>query len=217
MMAGQWDLVTHPDTFFAWVSQEVIDLRPPLAIFVTGALLPILVYLAVVAYASIFISPAFSTAIPAMMRIFLICNIGLPLAGWVLMSLWTYGISRGLGGKGSLAATIRDTGYGLMPWALSIVLFMLYSGIVYAIAFAVPAVSGTVEEFAPVGYEAWPYLGLLVMIWEWYLWTLAARHTHGFPLRTSAAITAIPVLLFLVVMISAMGLFDAVRMIMAGS
>jgi hypothetical protein len=217
-MAGIWDLVFHPDAFFARVSDEGVDLRPPLAMVGTGIIVTLLPLTITLAYY------ALTTSLPmgyigwmGLLRVFLLCNVVIPLTIWGVMSLWTYGVSRSLGGKGSLTATVRDTGWGMMPWTLSIIAFALFSGVLFVAGYAVPATVSTMEVYAPMGYEAYTYLALLILLWEWYLWALAARHTHGFWFRKSAVITGIPVILYLIVMISALGWFDMVRMLITGA
>ncbi|OPX62891.1 MULTISPECIES: Yip1 family protein [unclassified Methanoregula] len=217
-MAGLWDLVVRPDTFFARVSQEAIDLRPPLAIFAAGALLPGLVYMVIiVAYMVSGSFSSLSVTLQGMMWVFLKCNVSLPLAGWIIMSLWTWGISRGLGGKGSLAATVRDTGYGMMPWTLSIIAFVLLAIMLFVIGFAAPVTTGVMEEYAQTAYDTWTYLGLLFVIWQWYLWTLGVQHTQKFAFGRSAVITGIPVAVYLAFVIAAMASVDVTRMIMTGT
>ncbi len=195
-----FDLLFRPRDFFTALSREKIAPVPPLVIVLAGALLPVIFTLAVTIPLTLLSSSHIISIGWQPVLILFLCDLGLPLAGWALLSFWIRAVPPGPGGTRSLAAAFRDTGYGMLPWTLSIIGFFLFSGILYLIGFLVPA--AVMGEFATGAYWVYAYLvPFPVLAWEWYLWTVAITISHQFPFRKSALITGIPVAVYAIILI----------------
>jgi hypothetical protein len=210
MPGGLFDLILHPDAFFARVSQEKVNLVPPVLIVGAGALLFIvvnLVYWAFPTRQGYSISFLTSTGIfRNLMLAQIITSVIIPVCVWVFISIILYILARIAGSTGSFPATFRDVGYGMLPWILSVILpfivilhrFLTYTG--------GPVSGGNCGIwFMPPMYCTVPLLGILV--WSGYLWMLSLRHTHGITPAESAIITGIPVVICLISAILCRGIF----------
>lgn len=211
MLAGLVELVLHPDTFFARIVKEKVNLIPPLAIVGGGALLFAIVNVVYLAFPT-----RHGYSIPALpsggfFRDMLLAHIGtsviMPLFVWVLFSVILYTLSRIAGGSGSFTATIQNVGYGMLPWTLSVLLpgsAILHRFLTYTGGPVVGGYSGI--WFMPPIYCSLPLLG--IMVWSFYLWMHAIRHTHTFSLKKSAIISGVPVAIFLIATIPFIWYFE---------
>ncbi|MGA2121312.1 MAG: YIP1 family protein [Methanoregula sp.] len=110
MFSGINDLILHPDAFFERVSQEKINLIPPLAIVGAGILFTLLPLVFTFIYYSLTASHTLHNILWwGMIGYYLRCFSVIPLVIWGILSIGTYGISRIFDGKGSLSATVQNT------------------------------------------------------------------------------------------------------------
>lgn len=198
MFSGIRDLFLHPDLFFERVSKEKVNLIPPVMIVGAGAIVALIPYCVALIYYSMTHNGNLSYVgwmglIQVFFKTFVVC----PLLIWGVISFFAYGISRGLNGKGSLAATVQNTGYGMMPWAVSVIGFTVFSGILFLAAYIIPTDIIALDLFASNAYSLYPIVGIIALVWQWYLWILAVKHTHGFTFRKAVAATIIPVMIFI--------------------
>lgn len=218
MFPGLVDLVLHPDRFFLRVSQEKVNLIPPLIIIGTGLfaiLLSIIIPL-------VFLSLNHPDRIGyvgwmGLIQFHLRCTISLPLITWAIMSLGTYAISRVLEGRGTLTATTQNTGFGMIPWTIGVLAMIGISAVLFVIALAVPPSLIPLEDYAPNMYASFPLISFFVLIWEVYLWILAVKYTQGFSYRKAAAVTAIPVLIVILLMVPVLAWYDTIMVIISGT
>ncbi|MDP3563875.1 MAG: YIP1 family protein, partial [Methanoregula sp.] len=199
-------------------SKEKVSLIPPLAIVGTGMLFMVLVpSIALIYYnltTTVHGNPAMFTG---QIWYYIRCSAIIPLIIWSVLSLGTYGISHLLHGKGSLAATIQNTGYGMMPWTASVIIITGFSAILFVIAFIVPSTVIFMEKYASFGYALFPYISLIFLFWGWYLWTLAVVHTHGFTFRKAAAILLLPVMIVIWLTIPTQEWIETIQRVISGT
>jgi hypothetical protein len=119
----------------------------------------------------------------------------LPLITWATMSIVTYGISRMLDGRGTFALTVQNTGYGMMPWTLSGIGLMVFSGVLLLAANIFPADMMSIGEFASNAYFFYMFISVAIFLWQWYLWALAVRHTNGFSVVMALGVTILPAII----------------------
>jgi len=218
MFFGLKDLLLHPDAFFSRVAKEKVNLVPPLIILVTGILLTLLPLVIALGYYSLTASLNLTNfGWVVTIRNWLCYYVLTPLITWGVMFLGAYGISRVLDGKGSLAATVQNIGYGMMPWVVSVFCWVIFSGIIFVVAYMVPSVVGPLAEYANYGYGIVSNIGLIILFWEWYLWILAIQHTHRFTFRKAAAVSIVPVMIVIWLTIPVQAWTESLRMIVAGS
>ena len=218
MFFGLKDLFLHPDAFFSGVAREKVNLVPPLIILGTGILFTLLPLVIAIVYYSL--TASFNLHIigwEGMIRNYLLCNGVIPLVTWGVLSLGSYGISRVLDGKGSLVATVQNIGYGMMPWAVSVIGTTIFSGILFFIAYILPSTIILMEEVAPYGYGIFPYISLIILFWGWYLWILAIQHTNRFTFRKASAVSIVPVMIVIWLTIPVQAWTESLRMMVAGS
>jgi hypothetical protein len=215
---GIRDLLFHPDAFFARVSQEKINLIPPLLIVGTGILFTLLPFVIALVYYSLTVSiNLHNIGWEGMIKNYLLCYGVIPLVTWGVLSLGAYGFSHLLDGKGSLTATVQNMGYGMMPWAVSVIGMTSFGGILFFIAYILPSTIIPMEEYAPYGYGIFPYISLIILFWMWYLWILAIRHTHQFTMRKAAMITVVPVAIYVSVTIPVVYYLEGILRILTGA
>jgi len=218
MFFGLKDLLLHPDAFFSGVTKEKVNLVPPLIIFGTGILFTLLPLVIALGYYSLTASLNLTNfGWVVTIRNWLCYYVLTPLITWGVMFLGAYGISRVLDGKGSLAATVQNIGYGMMPWAVSVIGTTIFSGILFFIAYILPSTIIVMEEVAPYGYGIFPYISLIILFWGWYLWILAIQHTHRFTFRKASAVSIVPVMIVIWLTIPVQAWTESLRMIVAGS
>ena len=191
------ELVIHPDAFFARVSQEKINLIPPLAIVGAGMLL---IFLAMVLPIAVVVIPSHALVgflgFRGLLLHFLILT-SIPLVIWGIISFGLYIISRALGGAGSLTATIQNIGYGMGMWCVFGIGLMIDSSFKVFMSYKITLPSGEIGQVAGSN----PFLGIILIIdlaaffWGWYLWILAVKHTHGFTIWKAAAVSIVPVMI----------------------
>ena len=205
MFFGISDILFHPDAFFARISQEKVKLIPPLAIVATGSLLFAIVNIIFWMFPtqSGYSMPVLSGFFADIMLSRIITSMVLPFCVWAVFTVFFFLLARVAGGSGSLPETARDTGYGMLPWTLSVLLpflsifhrFLTYSG--------GPVIGGYCGIWLmPPQYCTAPLL--LILLWCWFLWMTAIRYTHGFTLQRSALVTGIPVAAGLIIAILCM-------------
>lgn len=140
MHADLVELVLHPDTFFARIAKEKVNLLPPLAIVGGGALLFAIVNVVYLAFPTrhgytIPVLPS-SGVFRDLVLAHITSSVIMPVFIWVLFSVILYTCSRIAGVSGSFAATIQNVGYGMLPWTLSVLIpfmvilqrFLTYNG-----------------------------------------------------------------------------------------
>jgi hypothetical protein len=211
MLAYLVELVFHPDTFFERVSKERVNLIPPLVIVGAGAL-----FFAIVNVVFLAFPTRYGYSIPVlpsggvfrdMLLAHIVTSVIMPLFVWVLFSVIFYTVSRSTGGTGSFTATIQNVGYGMLPWTLSVLIpffAILYRLLTYTGGPVIGGYSGI--WFLPQIYCSLPLLG--IMVWSFYLWMHAVRHTHSITVEKSAIITGVPVAIFLIVTIPIVWYFE---------
>lgn len=201
MLAGLVELVLHPDTFFARIVKEKVNLIPPLAIVGGGALLFEIINLVYLAFPtrhgySITVLPS-SGVFRDILLAHIATSVIIPLFVWVLFSVILYTFSRIVGGSGSFTETIQNVGYGMLPWTLSVLIpfsAILHRFLTYTGGPVVGGYSGI--WFLPPIYCSLPLIG--IMAWSFYLWMHAVRYTHSITVEKSAIIAGIPVAIFLI-------------------
>jgi hypothetical protein len=213
MFFGIRDLVLHPDAFFETVSKEKVNLIPPVVI--VGAGLFISFMIAVVYYSLISGNNLHYVGWMAIIQVFFRCTAVIPLIVWGVISLGTYGISWGCEGKGSLAATVQNIGYGMLPWIVFIIGSVIFSGLSFVIFHSTSPADMTLG--AIIFHWADIIFGLVIFFWGWYLWILAVRYTHGFTLRKAAAVTIVPVAIVIWLTIPVQAWIETIRMIISGA
>lgn len=205
------ELVIHPDAFFARVSQEKINLIPPLAIVGAGVVINILMILL------FFIAPSHSGYSGYflmygglqrdVLMIFIIRSIFVPFGLWGFVSIAAYSISRVLSGRGSFYATIQNVGYGMLPWTLSMV--------VPVVSFAYKFSTNTSYGIFSGIWLTDPYtcciIGWVVLLWICYLWIFAIRHTHQVSLKKAIGVIIISVAVSYVAYMALSHLFNGIR------
>jgi hypothetical protein len=205
------DLILHPDAFFSRVTQEKVNLIPPLVIVGAGVVINIIMVLL------FFIAPSksgysvdflISGGLQRdVLMVFIVHSIFIPFGLWGSVSIAAYSISRVFSGRGSLYATIQNVGYGLLPWTLSIVVPV----VLFAYKFS------TSNSFGPYS-GIWltdPYtcciIGWVVLIWISYLWIFAIRHTHQVSLKKAIVVIVISVVAAYVAYEALAYLFDGIK------
>jgi len=196
MFSGLMNLVLHPDRFFLRVSQEKVNLVPPFIIIGTGLFAILLSTILPLLFFSLDHPDRIGyVSWMGMLQFYLKCVVLIPLMIWATMSLGTFGISRVLGGKGSLAATARNTGFGMLPWTVGVLITIGISAVLFIIMQAVPSSRVPMEEYTQSLDALFPLASVVAIIWGEYLWILAVKYSHGFTFRKAAAVTVIPVLI----------------------
>jgi hypothetical protein len=198
MLIGIWDLLFHPDAFFARVSKERINQIPPLIIIGTGIFFFSIIHLMALIFPnrggwSFLVFQGLAQKIIVSL---ITASVVKPMIIWGLFSIVFYCISRVAGGTGSFYATIQNVGYGMLPWSVSVIvpfIAYVYNFVSYT---GGPVIGGYcgIWLMHPIVCSL-PLLG--VMVWSCYLWTIAVRYTHGLPLKKAAVITIVPVSVFL--------------------
>lgn len=207
------ELVIHPDAFFARVSQEKINLIPPLVIVGAGVVINILMILL------FFIAPSHSGySVDFLMYgglqrdfllVFIIGSIIIPFGMWGFVSIAAYSIAHLFSGRGSLSATIQNVGYGMLPWTLSMV--------VPVVSFAAYKFSTNTSYgiFSGIWLTTDPYtcyiIFWVVLLWIGYLWIFAIRHTHQVSLKKAIGVIIISVAVSQVAYMALSHLFNGIR------
>jgi hypothetical protein len=215
VFSGIRDLFIHPDLFFERVSKEKVNLVPPLAIIGAGAIVTLIPYIIALLYYALTAPNNMSYVgwmglIQVFFKTFVVC----PLLIWGVISFCTYGISRGLNGKGSLA--IQNTGYGMIPWSVSVIASVVLSGILFIIAYIAPTGIIPIEAYSPIEYSFFYFIGIIALFWQLYLWILAVKHTHGFTFRKAATVTIIPVVIVICLTIPMQAWINTIGMVVSG-
>ena len=217
MFFGISELFLHPDAFFERVSREKVNLVPPLVIVGTGAFFFAIIHVlywvwdrsgwsfAVFSYGSIIGEDVMSL---------IATSVILPFVIWGLFSVLIHVLSRMSGGTGSFPATVRVVGYGMLPWTVSAIIpFIVFLHKFFT--YIDPWVGGHSGIWLmPPMYCELPLLG--IMIWGCYLWTLGVVHTHHLPLKRAAAVTAIPVVAFLLLSLPVLWYTEMARGLLTG-
>ncbi len=172
MIVAVRDLLFYPDTFFTRTVREEVNLVPA-AIIVGAGCLATLAGIAVrIQFAGDY------TGMAVLMIIVRYCI--LPFIEWGILSGLLFGISRLFSGSGSLAGTLQNTGYGMLPWTLSTIagffvtlLFFRKSPVVYTSMLHTP-------QFIAVA------IFLLFFFWSCCLWVYAVKHTHRIPVQKAS-------------------------------
>ena len=215
MLAGLVELVLHPDTFFARIVKEKVNLIPPLVIVGTGLFFVIIGKVIPVVWISLKSSFLQNTSLAEIIGSLILCHALLPLVVFSVISLGTYGVSRGLDGKGSLTANVQNIGYGMMPWTFFTIGSLVSSSIILVVFHAWPVPPNSPGAVIVLFWIA-ALIGLVVFFWEWYLWILAVRHTHAFTLRKAAAVTIVPVAMVIWLTIPVQAWLDTIWMVIFG-
>lgn len=107
-----------------------------------------------------------------------------PLLMWAVVSVTIYAVSKVFSGTGSLIATFRNTGYGMLPMSL-------YTGVFYLLTTWTVIVFGEFPMYADIPpvrlLKVLGYLGLVFLVWNWYLWVVGTEKSHNIS-RTRAII-----------------------------
>jgi hypothetical protein len=180
MLTAVKDLLFYPDVFFMRIAREKVNLAP--AIMIVGA--GCLTGLAGTAICILFAGEYAGTTTLLMT----LAGCTLPFIGWGIFSGVLFCISRVFSGSGSLISTLQNAGYGMLPWALSIVadvfimlLFFGKSTVVYTSMWHTP-------QFAAFG------VFLLSLVWSGYLWIYAIKHTHHISIYKAATAVILSVI-----------------------
>ncbi len=218
MFSGLRDLILHPDRFFLRVSQEKVNLIPPLIIIGTG--------LVAILLSTILPPLFFSLNHPdrityvgwmGMLQFYLKCVLLIPLMIWATMAFGTFGISRVLGGRGTLAATARNTGYGMMSWTAGVLASIGISAVLFIIVQVVPSSMVPMEVYPQSVDTLFPLISIVTVIWGGYLLILAVKHTQGFSFRKAAAVTIIPVVIVIWLTIPIQAWMNMILRVVSGS
>lgn len=217
MFAGLCDLVFHPDTFFERVSQEKVNLIPPVAIVGAAVIIQIM---GIILHLFLFVRSGASEVALAALSISLVktvlCQIITLFVIWGTVSLSVYCISRLFSGSGSLIATIQNTGYGIVPSMLFNIGSLIASGFIYIFFHGWPLPPGNSEWLNTVLW-AGTITSAVFFFWQWYLWVLAVKHTCGFTFRRAAAVTIIPIVIVIWLTIPVQAGVDTITMIISGT
>ncbi|MHB8162813.1 MAG: YIP1 family protein [Methanoregula sp.] len=218
MFSGIRNLLIHPNLFFERVSKEKVNLVPPVIIIGIGLLALIIGKAIPVFWVSAHFPSFFESSggLSVVLIGLIFCHTIIPLLTWSVMILGSYGISRFLNGKGSLAVTVQNTGYGFLPWTFFTIASLISSSIIFVIfhAWALPS-----------GNSIWGYwifwiaafFGIVFFSWQWYLWVLAVKYTHGFTFRKAAAVTIIPVVIIIWLTIPVQVWINTIAMTISGT
>jgi len=211
MFFGIKELLLHPDAFFARVSQEKINLIPPLAIVGAGVVINILMILL------FFIAPSHSGySVDFLMygglqrdvlMIFIIRSIFVPFGLWGFVSIAAYGIAHLFTGRGSFYATIQNVGYGMLPWTLS----MVVPVVLFAYKFSTNTSYGPYSGMWLTDPYTCCIIGWVVLLWIGYLWIFAIRHTHQVSLKKAIGVIIISVAVSQVAYMALSHLFNGIR------
>jgi len=210
------DLLIHPDLFFERISKEKVNLVPPLAIVGTGLFLVIIGKVIPVVWITLNSSFLQNSSLTEIIGSLILCHALLPLMVFGTISLGTYGISRALGGNGSLTAHFQNIGYGMMPWTLFTLGSLAFSSSIFLVFHAWPVPPNSPGAAIALLWIA-ALMGLVVFLWEWYLWILAVGHTSAFTLRKAAAVTIVPVAGVIWLTVPVQVWLDTIRMVVSGS
>lgn len=207
MFSGIRDLLLHPDAFFERVSYEKINLIPPVLIVGGVIIFSLVPAMVSVYYSFTSLSGSRYLAQIAMLQHFILCSAVLPLVQWVIAALGTHYISKMSEGKGSLAATIQNTGYAMIPLLISSVC----AGIIILIALFF--YHSTSPDISQGGFSFSGITSIITCIfffWFWYLWILAVRYTQEFTFRKAAAVTVVPVIILIWLTIPVIPLIETI-------
>lgn len=215
MLAGLVELVLRPNTFFARVSKEKVNLIPTLAIVGAGILLLLIGKTIPVVWISLNSSFLQNKSVAEILGSLILCHAISPILLFGIITLGTFVISRGHDGKGSLTASLQNIGYGMIPWTFYILGSLVFSSSIFLVfhAWAVPP---NLLEAVMVLFWIATLIGLVVFFWEWYLWILAVRHTYAFTLRKAAAVTIVPVAMGIWLTMPVQAWLDTIRMVIFG-
>jgi hypothetical protein len=108
-------------------------------------------------------------------------------------------------------------GYGMMPWAVSVIVMTTFGGILFVIAFIVPSTISPLEEYAQFGYALYPYFSLIILFWGCCLWIPAVMHTHGFSFWKAVVVLIGPVVIIIWLTIPVQEFGDTIRMLVSGT
>lgn len=110
---------------------------------------------------------------------------------WLIVTAILYGISAVVGGSGEFMRLLGYVGWGYLPALISGVLTLP----VLLVSIPPGATVATVFTSPPPFWRIVQALGLLVILWQGYIWVFAMKQARDLTLRAAVITTALPVLL----------------------
>jgi hypothetical protein len=186
------ELLLKPDNFFARVTGGAENFTPPILIVGIAGILDCLAGLILLLIAG----DMMILLIPFMV----VWALVLPYILWVIFTAVLYILSRLNSATGSFRATLQNTGYGMLPWALAHIFYLL----------SMIEMSWNVEYYRTAEGAraallmgdlkiAFLVLGVLFMLWTGYLWVYGMKHTHHISRNKAALLVACFLVLYFLV------------------
>lgn len=190
-------VLTNPDGFFERASDDPSLLWPGLVVLAVGL---------VSAVASLPVIQAVQSAFPeqaAMIGTFAL--VGGVVGGflgtavfWVLYTVLFHVIAVvGFGGEGSLSRLLSFVGWGFLPGIFSAAVGVVVNYVVFQTV-TPPTNPEQVQPFVQSVRSQPEFLvagivGLVVLLWQGFIWTFAVSHSHDLDLRSAAITVGIPI------------------------
>lgn len=200
-----FDLLVNPDSFFRERAEDPPAL-PPLAIVAVVALIG--------GVSAFLVTQQVSVSLPDEAQQFALIGavVGAVIAVLVTAVIWvvTAGVAHAVSGflyetDGDLKDTLLCTGYGYAPRILGAAVGVVATYLAYQTV-PVPADATNqqaIQEFSRAVASS-PYtlvssvVTLVVLVWQWFLWSFALKHVRSLTLREGAISAGVPLgLMFL--------------------
>lgn len=184
MVGSLRDLFLHPSVFFEQVSQEKAGFIWPFIIVFLGSIISFI--------GAVALSPQVTDPLTQYSITFLFLS-GVAIFTWVIISAGLFLLSRAFSGTGSFLATLRNTGYGMLPFAFS-------NAVTFATVLAITGNVASLSTVNPGVFSALIYVEqAFFTVWAAYLWFCGLRRAHGIPAPLAAAAVVIVIALALAI------------------
>jgi hypothetical protein len=199
------DLIFHPDAFFARLTKEKPGPMLPFLIIIISACLNIAgLMLAQILPGMINFDKTGNLTFTSTLIYYVVIFCIVPLLDWGIISIGFYCISRLVLGRGSLMATFRNAGYGMLPWIIFTTISSVYAIISLLIHNPMfPFFHVLMGGSAPPFMEgSTPTLIIFLFsfscyLWMFYLWILGMKYSYQIKFWKAAGIVLIPVIILL--------------------
>ena len=194
MLSRIRDLLFFPDRFFSQQDTEDVSLIYP-AIIVGLSGLTSLVFFVL----SIQISDPLMLV---MISYSLVWMILMPFIGWAIYTILFYYLGRMVSGSGTPGRILQYSGYGTLPGTLLGFLSLYGSSVIlhYPGVFPGTTDSSSLHSFWLIAVGS-VILSFISLFWSGYIWAYGVAHAHKIPVRKSALIVTIIVILSVMVII----------------
>ncbi|MDO9326592.1 MAG: Yip1 family protein [Methanoregula sp.] len=187
-------MLFSPDVFFTEITKEKENIIWPFIIAMLGGIGMIV--------SSVFHTVSYHPdSLDSALKIFLFSIsfqyvFVVPLLMWAVVSVTIYAVSKVFSGTGSLIATFRNTGYGMLPMNLyGLGFYLLATGAFIAFG----EIPGYTDNPVSRMMNVLNVIGLAFVFWSGYLWVVGTEKSCNLPRKTAMIPVACAVLLGCVV------------------